>query len=113
MKKIKIFLVAGLVFTFLSLGLITWIGFSAANYLSSEIKNLRSLTQTQNLEESLNSFIKSKELHCLFEAKNLFLSGDVLNKSVLENYDSIIGCFNKDPKVCNSAICDDKEQKAI
>lgn len=101
-KQMKIVLVVGLVFVFLSLSLITWIGFSAANYLSSEIKNLKDFTYTQ-----------PKEFHCLLEAKNNFLNGNMLNKSVLENYNSIKGCFDKGAKVCDSAVCNSKEQQAI
>ncbi len=110
MRKVKIFLVVGVVGFVITVALVTWAGVSAFNYVALKttevIHSPAALAQVENLKSEAKGFSKFQILSCWVKAQSLIAVEPWLARPALDNLINLkVACLETVPAACNGDDC--------
>jgi hypothetical protein len=111
MKKLKIFLIVGVVGVVLTGVLAVWAGITAINYVASTagqvIQSPIAKDQVETLKAEVEGIAKFQALSCWTKAQSLLAVQPWLEKPVQENLHSLkLACFEEKSGTCQGTICE-------
>lgn len=111
MRKLKIFVVIGIVGILITSVLAIWAGVTAFNYVATKateaVQSPTAQTHVDNLKAELKNLPKVQALSCWGKAQSLLAVQPWLERPVIDNLINLkVACLEDREKVCESAECD-------
>lgn len=110
MKKMKVFVVVGLVGVLIIGGLTVWTAVTATRYLASSVHQVVTSSLTQEKIHSIKKEFKNmnfRQLDCWGKAESLLSLQPWFEKPALDNFRSLkIACLDSKPAICEGNSCE-------
>lgn len=116
MRKLKVFVVIGLVGFFITGALTLWAGLTVFNYVATKaaeaVQSPSAQMHVNNLTTELKSLTKLQTMSCWAKAQSLLAIQPWLERPALDNLINLkVACLEDRPKICEGADCDNLNQK--
>lgn len=106
-RKLKIFLVVGVVGFFVTSALVIWAGIAGVRYVANLAQDTSVTTQVESLKHEVREMPALMKVGCWDKAQSLIGVEPWLERPIADNFRNLkVACLGKQEPLCKGAECD-------